>query len=97
LSPYVYCNNNPVILVDPDGETPRIYVETTGIGHAFITAGEGKNTVVYTYGRYLGGDKGKSSSNSLDPSGRGVLIRLTGNEAQRYIRHELKDKGAKAL
>jgi len=97
MSPYNYCANNPVILVDPDGETPKIYIETTGItGHAFITVGEGKNTVVYTYGRFLGGDKGKSSANSLDPSGKGVLIKLTGKEAQRYIRHQLKDNKAKA-
>lgn len=96
LSPYTYCADNPVGLVDPNGETPRIYCETNGVGHAFITAGEGKNTVVYTYGRYLGGAKGKSSSNSLDPSGRGVLIKLTGKEAQRYIKHELKDMHAKA-
>jgi hypothetical protein len=61
-----------------------------------MTVGEGKNTIVYTYGRYLGGDKGKSSSNSYDPSGRGVMIRLSGKEAQHYLKHELKDMKAKA-
>ena len=97
LSPYAYCGNNPIKLVDPNGETPRIYCETKGVGHAFITTGEGKNTVVYTYGRYLGGGKGKSSANSLDPSGKGVLLRLEGKEAQRYIKHELKDNDAKCF
>jgi hypothetical protein len=100
LTPIYYSKNVRrwilIKFVDPDGETPRIYVETKGIGHAFITTGEGKNTVIYTYGRYLGGDKGKSSSNSLDPSGRGVMIKLIGREAQRYIRHELKNKEAKS-
>ena len=45
ISPYNYCAWNPMKLVDPDGETPRIYVEQTGVGHAFMTVGEGKNTI----------------------------------------------------
>ena len=94
LSPYVYCANNPIKLVDPNGEKPKIYCETKGTGHVFITTGEGKNTVVYTYGRYLGGGKGKSSANSYDPTGKGVLLCLRGKEAIRYIRHELNDKNA---
>ena len=97
ITSYNYTLNNPIKFVDPDGEKPRIYVERQGIvGHAFITIGEGKNTIVYTYGRYLGGGKGKSSANSLDPKGKGVLIKLTGKEAQRYIKHELLDMKAKA-
>ncbi len=95
ISPYCAFANNPVIYIDPDGETPRIYTEKTGLfGHAFITVGEGKNTIVYTYGRYLGGNKEKSKSNSIDRYGRGVLIKLTGKEAQRYIKHQLKDNKA---
>ncbi len=94
VTSYNYCANNPVMLVDPDGEAPRIYIEKNGVGHAFITTGTGKNTIVYTYGRYLGGDKEKSSLNSTDPSGRGVLIKLSGKEAQRYIKNQLKNKGA---
>ena len=48
------------------------------------------------YGRYLGGDKGKSSGNSTDPSGRGVMLKLTGADAQQYINHEKKDLKATA-
>lgn len=96
ISPYAYCLNNPVNHTDPDGKKVRMYVETNGVGHTFITVGEGKKTVVYTYGRYLGGDKGKSSSNTSDPTGRGVMLKLTGQDAQKYISHEIKDLKATA-
>jgi len=92
---YVYCLDNPVRLVDPDGRTPRIYVETQGTGHTFVTVGEGKNTVVYTYGRYGGLDKDKSSGRSLSPTGEGVLVRLKGADALKFIVNEVKGKGAK--
>ena len=94
LSPYNYCCNYPVGYVDLDGNKPRIYVETKGLGHAFITAGSGENTIVYTYGRYAELDKDKSSSRSTTPVGEGVLIKLTGDEARTYILHEVLDKNA---
>lgn len=93
---YAYTLDNPVRLIDLDGRRPKLYVETHGFGHTFITVGEGKNTIVYTYGRYMGGDKGKSSSGSSDPSGKGVLIRYTGKDALRYLKYELSDQGAQA-
>lgn len=96
-SPYVYVLNNPIILVDPDGLTPRIYVETQGItGHAFVTVGEGKNTVVYTYGRYAELGKNKSSARSTTPTGEGVLIRLTGKDAQNFIKNQMINNKARA-
>ena len=93
---YAYTLDNPVRLIDLDGRRPKLYVETHGFGHTFITVGEGKNTIVYTYGRYMGGDKGKSSSWPSDPSGKGVLIRYTGKDALRYLKYELSDQGAQA-
>ncbi|MBR5832210.1 MAG: RHS repeat-associated core domain-containing protein [Bacteroidales bacterium] len=93
ISPYAYCGWNPVKLVDPDGEKPRIYVELTGgTGHTFITVGEGKNTTVYTYGRY--GEIGKESLGRFSPSGEGVLVRLTGDEAFKYISNQLEKNNA---
>ena len=53
LSPYLYCGNSPVVLLDDDGNKTRIYIETHGLGHTFVTVGEGRNTVVYTYGHAM--------------------------------------------
>ncbi len=95
LSPYAYCGWHPVKLVDPDGETPRIYVETSGLfGHAFVTIGFGKNTIVYTYGRYAELGKDKSSSRETTPIGEGVLIKLEGEEAMQYINKQINSNDA---
>jgi len=97
LTPYQFASNTPIWGIDLDGLEVRLYTETTQLGHTFLTVGKGKDLIVYTYGRYLGGNKGKSSSASSDPSGRGVLIRMTGTEAKRYLKHELKEYNAKAF
>ena len=58
LSPYQYAANNPIINTDINGDSVRVYTETTGAGHVWISTGEGENMVVYSYGRYNGTNKG---------------------------------------
>ena len=41
VSPYAFCGNNPLNFVDPDGLTPRLYIQKSGLGHAFITTSLG--------------------------------------------------------
>jgi RHS repeat-associated protein len=80
VSPYVYCAGNPVMYVDPDGDSIRVYIETMQMGHAWLSVGEANNMIVYSYGRYNGTDKGHIFSN-----GDGVLLRFTGEEANKYM------------
>ena len=91
ISTYTYCINNPVKLTDPSGCNPRIYVETKGLGHVFVTTGNGKNTIVYTYGRYADVYKNKSYARSTSPYGQGVLVILKGNEAAEFIKEKNKE------
>ena len=86
VSPYAFCNNNPVNLVDPDGKDPRLYIQKTGLGHVFVTTGEGKNTVVYSYGRYGAlNESSGSTSGKLTPKGEGVLLKYSGKDAIEYL------------
>ena len=96
MSPYMYCDGNPIMYVDTDGKEPRIFVETKGVGHAFVTVGSGDNTIVYTYGRYGELGKNKSFARSTTPTGEGILIRLSGERAKEFIKEQMIEKGAKA-
>lgn len=93
ISPYTYCAGDPVNLVDPDGEKPRIYIEGGFLGHAFISIGDGKDLIIYSYGRYGALDPVLSGyhSSSLTPSGEGVLRRLQGNDAATYLNSVMDD------
>ncbi len=73
LSPFSHCAGNPANMVDWDGCKPRVYIETQKFGHVFLTTGSGKNTTVYTYGRY--GQIYMHSSGGNSPTGEGVLKR----------------------
>jgi hypothetical protein len=91
LTPYQFASNTPAWGVDTDGEEVRIYTESGNyvrgnVGHTFISVGSGKNTVVYTYGRYDDVHKNKGSANSTNITGEGVLIKLTGAAAQGFIK-----------
>jgi len=85
-SPYVFCAGDPVNYVDKDGKKPRIYSQAKGLGHVFVTTGEGKDTKVYSYGRY--GKLYKSSgmtSGRFTPRGEGVLYIKTGESAREFL------------
>ena len=87
MSTYQYGANNPVKNIDVDGDSVRVYTETTsnyGLGHTWISTGEGENMVVYSYGRYDGTNKGEEGSLNSIANGPGVLLRLTGEAAQMY-------------
>ena len=79
ISPYVYCLGNPIVNIDVKGDSVRVYIETVGLGHTWISAGEGDEMVVYTYGRYDHTYKGNALSD-----GPGVLVRLSGDKAKEF-------------
>ena len=86
ISPYTYCAGDPVNLVDPDGEKPRIYIQGGGVGHVFLSVGDGRNIIIYSYGRYgtlhefLGRTWG-----SANPTGEGVMYKYEGEEAYEFL------------
>ena len=87
LSPYQYAANNPVVNVDVNGDSVRVYTETDSYGHSWLSTGEGEDMVVYSYGRFNGtykGQKGINFANDLG-NGDGVLLRMTGLEAEEYM------------
>lgn len=97
LSPYQFASNTPIWGVDWDGLEVRVYTETIGVGHTFITVQDGDDVIVYTYGRYAELGKEKSSSASTTPMGQGVLIRLTGAKAQSFLQDQLYNKNAQVF
>ena len=95
LSPYTHCAANPLRFTDPTGERPIVYIETNSWGHVFLSTGEGASLTVYTYGRY--GNTWKNIPSVGSTAGEGILIRLKGNDAQRFINDEDKRFGLNAF
>ncbi len=75
----------------------RIYTETVGLGHSFITIDNGSDTKLYTYGRYGETHKILPIDPYTAPNGEGVLIRLEGVEALYYIKHKFDSTDAKCF
>ena len=79
-------------LVDPDGRLPRIYIQKEGIGHVFLTVGEGENTIIYSYGRYGAIDDSSSKGfGSFTVHGEGVMLRYTGESAAIFLENVIKE------
>ena len=64
-----------------------------GLGHAFITTGEGNNTTVYRYGRYgaLYTPSSGITSGAFTPTGEGVLLILKNKSAASYLNDVRED------
>lgn len=99
LTPYQFASNTPIWGTDLDGLEVRIYTESTGLtGHAFLTVGVDKNLILYSYGRYAGVLPTLGvTSGKLSPTGPGVLLRLTGKSALKFIKEELIKNKANAF
>ena len=96
LTPYQFASNSPIWAIDLDGLEAKVYTETVKTGHAFISVGKADEIVVYTYGRYAGTYEEWHGINSLS-NGPGVLVKLTGDNAQQYIRSKLNLDDASAF
>jgi hypothetical protein len=80
------------MFVDPDGKDVRVYIQSKGLGHTFITTGEGTNTIIYSYGRYgevypISG----MTSGIFSPRGEGILLKGSGKPAAKYLSAVLKE------
>lgn len=93
LSPYSYAAGNPIRNIDINGDSIRVYTETAGFGHAWISTGEGDNMTVYSYGRYDGTNKGPNGSSNSAANGPGVLLRLPGSKGQEYNNQKASTTG----
>ncbi|MBN9299362.1 MAG: hypothetical protein J0I41_20340 [Filimonas sp.] len=91
LTPFQFASNSPIWGIDLDDAELRIHTEITGMtGHAFLTVGTGKETIVYAYGRYASVNKTSGiSSGALSLLGSDVLSKLTGDKAVKFVNDQL--------
>ncbi len=99
-SSYAFSENRLLDGVELEGLEVRLFVEagngSTNQGHTFLSIGEGKNLTVYTYGRWAGTDQSSGGFHSSLGDGPGVMIKLTGQDAQDEIDKYVNKYGAKA-
>jgi RHS repeat-associated protein len=99
-SSYAFSENRLLDGVELEGLEVRLFVEsgngTTNQGHVFLSVSESKNLTVYTYGRWAGTDPNSSGGGSSLGDGPGVMIKLTGQDAQDEIDKYISKYGASA-
>ena len=83
-----------LLYIDDNGKETKVGIETIKLGHTFLVV-QNERLVVYTYGRFLEGDKHKKHFSFTDPTGPGVLLRLEGKEVLAYINKETNKYGAR--
>jgi hypothetical protein len=76
-------------------DSVKIWVETKGLGHVWISVGTNENLVVYSYGNYAAADGSSANLKAMLPA-RGVMLRLEGAEASDYINKKIIHSGASA-
>ncbi|GAL83812.1 RHS repeat-associated core domain-containing protein [Sporocytophaga myxococcoides] len=88
LSPYQFSSNTPIWAVDWDGLEARLYIDTKGVGHAFLSVTDDQGVLhIYTYGQYGQGTKDGESK----AYGEGALIHLVGKDAEAYLKRGFND------
>jgi hypothetical protein len=65
-------------------DSVKIWTETKGVGHSWITVGTGDSMILYSYGNYAVREGKLSGVLSAFPK-RGIMLRFTGKEAMRYL------------
>ena len=81
---YVYCDNNPIIYIDPNGEWLHL-----AIGAVVGAAISGISSAIYQYAKYDKVDFGKTAiavvggaiSGTLAATGAGLVVQIAGNAA----------------
>jgi hypothetical protein len=76
-------------------DSVKIWVETAGLGHVWLSVGSDENLTVYSYGNYAAAAGASANLKAMLPS-RGVMLRLKGAEANDFIQQKIVHSGASA-